>query len=408
MHAAEADRASRNAALTLTLALPADTVLYLLLPLHASTFGVTLPEAGILLAANRIVRIFGYRWVARFYATQGPRAACLWAVAGAVLSAFGYAVLAGLWPLLLARLLWGLAFAAMNIANQALPTAQLGAAARRMGRARAIVAVGPMLALFAAGILADLLGPRAVFYLLGSVALLAPLFAQQLPTTPERSRESRPPLSGPDRFSVWSFCMGFALDGLFVFGLALIAVAGLGRSGVIAASVAMALRYASEILLSHAGGALADRFGARQMLICLSLGAAAALGLISIPEPAIWVGVLGTVILRALLQPLPAPVIAQDFPGAARWRGGGAARGRLSVSGAPELGHLCRCRAALCRSKPGPAEGAPGAGKGKARCARRTRLTYRSCGSASRARCLRAGCVLLGRRRADARDHSIT
>ena len=200
MHAAEADRASRNAALTLTLALPADTVLYLLLPLHASTFGVTLPEAGILLAANRIVRIFGYRWVARFYATQGPRAACLWAVAGAVLSAFGYAVLAGLWPLLLARLLWGLAFAAMNIANQALPTAQLGAAARRMGRARAIVAVGPMLALFAAGILADLLGPRAVFYLLGSVALLAPLFAQQLPTTPERCLETRPPLSGPDRF----------------------------------------------------------------------------------------------------------------------------------------------------------------------------------------------------------------
>jgi len=36
--------------------------------------------------------------------------------------------------------------------------------------------------------------------------------------------------------------MGFALDGLFVFGLTLIAVAGLGRSGVIAASVAMALR----------------------------------------------------------------------------------------------------------------------------------------------------------------------
>jgi predicted MFS family arabinose efflux permease len=339
MHAAEADRASRNAALTLTLTLPADTVLYLLLPLHASTFGVTLPEAGILLAANRIVRIFGYRWVALFYATQGPRAACLWAVAGAVLSAFGYAVLAGLWPLLLARLLWGLAFAAMNIANQALPTAQLGAAARRMGRARAIVAVGPMLALLAAGILADLLGPRAVFFLLGSVALLAPLFAQQLPTTPERSLETRPPLSGPDRFSVWSFCMGFALDGLFVFGLALIAVAGLGRSGVIAASVALALRYVSEILLSHAGGALAERFGARQMLICLSLGAAAALGLITLPEPAIWVGVLGTVILRALLQPLPAPVIAQDFPGPARvpalarqavWRDVGAAAGPLA------------------------------------------------------------------------------
>ena len=48
-------------ALTLTLALPGDTVLYLLLPLQAAAFAVTLPEAGFLLAANRIVRVFGYR-----------------------------------------------------------------------------------------------------------------------------------------------------------------------------------------------------------------------------------------------------------------------------------------------------------------------------------------------------------
>jgi hypothetical protein len=46
--------------------------------------------------------------------------------------------------------------------------------------------------------------------------------------------------------------------------------------------------YVSEILLSHAGGALADRAGARQMLIGLSVGTAAALGLIAIPKPVIW------------------------------------------------------------------------------------------------------------------------
>jgi hypothetical protein len=82
MNAEDADRASRNAALTLTLALPGDTVLYLLLPLHAATFGITLPEAGLLLAANRFVRVFGYHWVAKYYATRGPRAACLAATLG--------------------------------------------------------------------------------------------------------------------------------------------------------------------------------------------------------------------------------------------------------------------------------------------------------------------------------------
>jgi Major Facilitator Superfamily len=185
MNAEDADHASRHAALTLTLALPGDTVLYLLLPLHAATFGVTLPEAGLLLAANRIVRVFGYHWVARFYATRGPRAACLAASAGAILSTFGYAACSGIWPLLVARLMWGLAFAAMNISNQALPTSHMQDAPRRMGRARSIVAVGPMAGLLAGGITADLWGPRVVFFALGRIAFAAPVFAIRLPTTPE-------------------------------------------------------------------------------------------------------------------------------------------------------------------------------------------------------------------------------
>src|SRR5256885_4298287 len=61
------DLASRDAALCLGLGLPGDTVLYLLLPLHAADFGVGLPEAGVLLAANRLVRIAGYGWAARGY-----------------------------------------------------------------------------------------------------------------------------------------------------------------------------------------------------------------------------------------------------------------------------------------------------------------------------------------------------
>ena len=121
---ATADRASRDAALTLGLGLPGDTVLYLLLPLYAAEFGVSLPEAGVLLAANRLVRIAGYGWVARGYERFGPRAACIAAALGAAASTLGYALLSGLFPLLAARLLWGLSFAALNIATQALATAE--------------------------------------------------------------------------------------------------------------------------------------------------------------------------------------------------------------------------------------------------------------------------------------------
>jgi HAD superfamily hydrolase (TIGR01549 family) len=143
-------------------------------------------------------------------------------------------------------------------------------ALQRMGRARSIVAVGPMAGLLVGGIVAELWGPRPVFMALAVIALTALMFAAQLPTAADPVHQQRPRFAAPDAFSIWSFCMGFALDGLFVFGLSLLAVAGLGRSGVIAASVAMALRYVSEILLSPAGGRLAHRCGARRMLVALS------------------------------------------------------------------------------------------------------------------------------------------
>lgn len=48
MDAAATDRATQDVSLVLGLALPADTLLYLLLPLHHAAFGVTLGEAGLL------------------------------------------------------------------------------------------------------------------------------------------------------------------------------------------------------------------------------------------------------------------------------------------------------------------------------------------------------------------------
>lgn len=145
-----ADRNSRNASLTLALAQPGDTLLYLLLPLCHADFGVSLAEAGLLLAANRLVRIPGYGWVAAFYARRGPRAACLSAAIGSTLATLGYGVGSGVWVLLVTRLLWGLSFAAMNIATQALATAEPAGAARPSGRMRAMIAAGPVGGLWAA------------------------------------------------------------------------------------------------------------------------------------------------------------------------------------------------------------------------------------------------------------------
>ncbi|MBU2531881.1 MAG: MFS transporter [Alphaproteobacteria bacterium] len=324
--------------MTLSLALPGDTVLYLLLPIHAATFGVSLPEVGLLLAANRLVRIVGYNWVAGFYARKGPRAACLAAVVGAIIAASAYASATGVWLLLVARLVWGLAFAAMNIATHALPTSEISGAARRSGWSRSIIAIGPAVGLVAGAFIAEFYGPRIVFALLAGVAALALPFAWRLPSTPENLVSSGPRFARPGAISIWSFSMGLALDGLFIFGLALLAKANMPEGATVAAGCAMALRYVFEILLSPVGGAISHRVGARKLLIILSFAASGGLIMLGLGTTSMWIGAIAVITLRALLQPLPAPVVAAAFPGPARvaalarqatWRDIGAGTGPL-------------------------------------------------------------------------------
>ena len=332
------DRNSRNAALTLAFAQPGDTLLYLLLPLHHESFGVSLAEAGLLLAANRLVRIAGYGWIARLYAEHGARASCLVAALAALAATSGYAIGSGVWVLLIARLLWGLAFAAMNVATQALATAAPEGAARRSGTMRAIVAAGPVSGLLAGAVVAHFAGPREAFLLLAAAALLAFPFAARLPRGGEGRPERlpRPRFGVPSRLDTWSFVQGMTLDGLFVLGISVLAAATLPGYAALAAGAALALRYVAEILLAPLGGALAGRFGPRRVPPVLSV--TTALGLGDIGAGALWIGALLVVVLRGLIQPIAAPVVALENPGRDRvpalarlatWRDLGAGAGPL-------------------------------------------------------------------------------
>jgi len=341
----QADRWSRDASLVLAFTLPTDTLLYLLLPLHAASFGVSLAEAGLLLAANRLVRIVGYGFVARGYERNGPRIACILAVFGSALSSLGYALLPGVWTLLIARLMWGLGFAAMNIATQALATHTPEGALRRSGISRAIIAAGPMFWLPAGALLAEWRDPQFVFLVLAAVAMLGLPFALRLPAGQGDKVRGAPRFGLPRRLDSWSFIQGAALDGVFVLGLSLVVTSSLGQGAILAAGAALSIRYVSEILLGPAGGALGERFGALRMLIVLSLASAAGLALVGLGVTwplAMWPGVLLVVGLRGLLQPLPPPVAAAMSPpeervsalaSLATWRDLGAGAGPL-VAGA--------------------------------------------------------------------------
>jgi len=333
------DLAARHSAIALAVTLPSDTCLYLLLPMFASQFGVSLFEVGVLLAANRLVRIMGYGFVARFYARRGDRPTDTLAVLAAACASLGYATLSGVWLLLPFRLLWGLSFAALNLSTLAMATAEPQGAARRNGRSRAIIALGPTIALPAGAFLAEQLelGPRAIFFVLTAVALVGLIATRHLPAAPHPVAPSRK-LQLPGALDVWSFLEGFTLDGLFVVGLAYLGKDLLPGGAVMAAALLMALRYFSEIVLSPIGGHMAERFGAERLLVTLSL--LTTVVLVGFGAGWIFSGAAVIVVLRALQLPLIAPIVVKRTPGAGRvqalatravWRDIGAGTGPMAA-----------------------------------------------------------------------------
>lgn len=332
------DRASRHAAIALGAALPGDTLLYLLLPMYASAFGVSFPEAGILLAANRLVRIVGYGAVNRFYAARGDRPTCTLAVIAAAVCAVGYATLSGFWALLPLRLLWGLSFAALNLAAQATATSERRGAARRSGRSRAIIATGPVLALPLGAVMADGIGPRSIFPILACLALASLPFVRRLPAEPHPAPVRKRRLRLPNSLDTWSFLEGFTLDGLFVIGLSFLGKGLLPGSAAVAAGLLLALRYLCEIVLAPAGGHLAERVGAERLLVFLSLLTCVAL--VGFGAGWVWSCAAAIVVLRALQLPLLPPIVARRTPGAGRvqaladraiWRDIGAGTGPMAA-----------------------------------------------------------------------------
>ncbi|GAB5341782.1 MFS transporter [Pseudomonas fluorescens] len=331
-----ADRTSRRAALTLALCLPSDVLLYLLLPMESQAFGITLAQAGVLLAANRLVRIFGYRHVLNFYARNGDRLTCMIAAGAATVCALGNSMLSGFAALLGLRLIWGLCFAALNLSTQVLATSEPAGAARRAGRSRAVIALGPMLALPLGGWLTLWAGPRPIFVILAGCCLIGVWVARGLPINGHDLHSTGRRFKWPDSVATWSFIEGVALDGLFIFGLSIQAQKILGGDAVLIAGGLMALRYASEMLLSPLGGRAAQRFGATSMLLLFSF--LSALALTAFGSYWVIVGAAAVLVLRALQLPLVTTLVAERNPGSMRvsalasnavWRDVGAGLGPL-------------------------------------------------------------------------------
>jgi MFS family permease len=299
-----------RAAVVMGLVWLGDALIYVVMPLHATAFDISLGLVGVVLSVNRIVRILGYGWLTAASRRFGLRALTASAALGAALSTLAYGLFLGLVPLLIARLVWGMAYAVLNVTTTAYAIGDGQHAGRRVGLNRAVGMIGPTLALSVGAWLALVLGPRGVFVALGLVGLLAVPIALTLP----RELATDPTKAGragsrwrPSTLNVLFFANS-AIDGAFAFTLSLLFAGTLPvASALLAAGLILAFQRLMIVLLSLVGGALIDRVGPYRVLVP-AVGIVVA-GLFALAHGVLYPAALGIVVARALLA-TAGPVLA--------------------------------------------------------------------------------------------------
>ncbi len=173
-HARASARLVATVGATIGLCIMGDSLMYSILPLHTPALGFTLPMVGILLSANRLVRLLSNKWAGDIFERWGARVPFLGAVILGLFSTASYGVSAGFLVFLLARMAWGVAWSGLRQGGYAaLWTGGGGARGRLTGLLWGLVRLGSAVGVFAGGLLYDRRGYGAAI----AAILAAGLFA---------------------------------------------------------------------------------------------------------------------------------------------------------------------------------------------------------------------------------------
>ncbi|MBN1661726.1 MAG: MFS transporter [Anaerolineae bacterium] len=354
-----------------SLSLAGDSTLYAVLGSQADALGITLGAVGLLLGVNRLIRIPANPVAGALNDRYRRRPLFLLGMALGTLSTVAYGLVRGLWPLLAARVLWGTAWALINVGGYAMVLDSANPADR--GRMTGFYQLSYMLGLtvspIAGGTLTDLLGFRpAVFTCAALTAVgwaIAWLFLPETRRAPGAPPAARRPAPAPARArrrlpsptallqaarrldpqaavaALIYLAIFFVSNGVLMSTLSLhlarrwgpaVAIAGLTVGVSSLAGVMLASRAALGILAGPAAGIASDRLGSRWPVALAALALAAA-GFVILALPgSVWLALAGVALVAsgagALITAVAA--LAGDL---AAGRRTGAAMGALATAG---------------------------------------------------------------------------
>ena len=307
--------ATTLSAAVLSIVLMGDALIYVVLPVSAGAFGISIVWVGVLLSANRFVRIVSYGAIARATTAFGLRNATIVACIGGASSTVMYWLFDGGWLLLVARLLWGLSFAGLTLTTLAYAVADRRRAGTRVGLSRAIQQFGSLFALTAGAWIAGQFGPKSAFLFLGLASFLALPFALALPRERAVPRESRPRwLPRPHALDWLFFAVGFAVDGVFAMTITIILADLVSlEAAILGGGIVLSLRRVGEAVFAPIGGWLGDRLGTETALFAAT--ALTLAGLAAIALGGVYAGAGAAIVGRAAIAALgPATVAVRSPP----------------------------------------------------------------------------------------------
>lgn len=261
------------------LSLLGDQVLYSVLPVYYAQLGLSAVQVGILLSANRWVRLFTNELAHRIDGGRGWFAAAF--VLGSLTTA-AYVFTHSFTLLLSARVLWGLAWSFIrHIGVTAIMfETPVSGSGRAMGTFNGISRLGSVAGLFGGAVLVDLIGFAPAMLVLAVLSLLAVPLALLGVGGVRHAATSAIRASVPWRFVVLGFVLGCVGPGLVMATLGNVLNAqSHALWGLTAASLTgalLAVRFTLDTAVAPALGGLTDRHGLRRIGIgFFALGALA-------------------------------------------------------------------------------------------------------------------------------------
>lgn len=309
---------------TVGFAIMGDSLLYGILPLAAGELGLLPQQVGLLLSANRLIRLFSNTWLSALFARFGPYGTFVVSAVLGVLTTAVYGLGWGFAVFLLARMAWGISWSGLRQgAYQAIWAGAGSSAGRLMGLTWGIVRGGSAVSVLLGGFLFDLYGYRPTVWAIAGLSALAVPIAWRLSwptgadTRPDAARSAgsgvlvswQEAISQPvQRAVLLAGFLKLLLNSVLIATVSLFlaerfgggpgaesgGLLGLGVGSL--AGIVLAARWFSDLFLGPLIGSLSDRMGRVRLALLLIVGQC--LGV------ALMLGMAGVLSIGALLAVL--------------------------------------------------------------------------------------------------------